>query len=258
MKQALLKYKLELLAGFFCLISLLYLTGLPSSIFFSKEPGIYTHGPVAQTEQPRFLFVLFHGASGKGEAILSIGKYYARSFPHAVFVAPEGPKAGLHIPYSHSWYYRWLEKTEELEEKVAATMPDVRHHIESAMTRYNVPPERTILFGFSQGAVVALYSALHMDKEFAAIIGVAGYLAGLDVPDNPRLKNTPIFLMQGSDDMTTPVAEHFRALHKLQQRGYKATGQVLYGIGHSVHSEFLEKSLPFLKMVLQNQNDAKE
>lgn len=137
-------------------------------------------------------------------------------------------------------------------------MPYVRQQIENAMAHYDVPPERTILFGFSQGAVVALYTALHMDENFAAIIGIAGYLATIEIPDNPHLKNTPVFLMQGSDDMTTPVAEHFRALHKLQLHGYKVTGRVLSGIGHTTNIEFLESSLPFLKTALQSKNEIKE
>jgi phospholipase/carboxylesterase len=230
-------------------VYLVYLTGFPVLMFFSKAPQTYSYGPLSGNK-PEQLFLMFHGGNGVGRGIMEIAVDYAPSFPNAIFVAVEGELSSKYVPYYHNWFNRgYFEKTTDMDKTVSFHTPYAKRAILKAMDVYDISDRDTYLIGFSQGAVISLHTALRMDKEFGAIISIAGYVAGNDIPNNKYLKNTPIYFLHGNRDITIPPHEYIRAISLFKNKGYRVGGQLFQGIGHEKHDVFKAAGLRFLKGV---------
>ena len=59
-----------------------------------------------------------------------------------------------------------------------AAAPRIEEFLDAELARLKLPPERLVLAGFSQGAMLALHLGLRRAVPPAAIIGFSGLLAG--------------------------------------------------------------------------------
>jgi phospholipase/carboxylesterase len=82
------------------------------------------------------------------------------------------------------------------------------------------PPERTLLFGFSQGCLMSIETGLRYDKRLAGIIGVSGYIHN---PErllklmSPVAKEQRFLLTHGTRDPLIPfkpVRDQFELLKR--------------------------------------------
>ena len=80
----------------------------------------------------------------------------------------------------------------------------------------------TVLFGFSQGCLMALDFALRHDERLAGIVGVSGYVFGLErLPAelHPRAREQAWLLTHGSQDELLPIARTRQQMERLQALG---------------------------------------
>src|SRR6185436_7076805 len=87
-----------------------------------------------------------------------------------------------------------------------------------------IPPERTILLGFSQGACLTTEFAARNAARFGGIVGLSGGLIGPD--DTPRdypgsLAGTPVFLGCSDVDFHIPKERVNFTAEVLQRLGGK-------------------------------------
>ena len=88
-----------------------------------------------------------------------------------------------------------------------------------------VPPERTVLAGFSQGCAVTLLAGLRYPRRLAGLAGLSGYLPLADTTTAERHganADVPVFLAHGRQDGVVPLG-----------RG-AAARDALRGLGHAV------------------------
>ncbi len=69
-------------------------------------------------------------------------------------------------------------------------------------------PERTVLFGFSQGCLMTLETGLRYPKRLAGLIGISGYVH--DVPTlvnelSPLARALPVLMTHGLQDPLIPI-----------------------------------------------------
>lgn len=102
-----------------------------------------------------------------------------------------------------------------------------------------IPSERTVLMGFSQGAVMSLDVGLRYANRLAAIIALSGYLASperLAAEKSPASQETPILIIHGTMDEVLPVEGSRRAHAALSQEGFRSSFKE-YPMGHQVIPE---------------------
>ncbi len=84
------------------------------------------------------------------------------------------------------------------------------------------PAADTVLFGFSQGCLLALDFALRHEERLAGIVGVSGYVFGLErLPAelHPRAREQAWLVTHGSDDELLPIARTRQQMERLQALG---------------------------------------
>lgn len=184
----------------------------------------------AKLESAIAAMVMVHGRSATADSILSLVP--AIDTPGFAYLAPQA--AG------NSWYPNsFLAPISSNEPGITlgiAAINDVMQRISEA----GIPPERTMLLGFSQGACLSLeYSARNAHRYG----GVAGLSGGLIGPDNtPRdypgsFDGTPIFLGCSDVDSHVPAQRVKDSARILEDMGAVVTMRLYPGMDHMVNDD---------------------
>jgi len=137
-----------------------------------------------------------------------------------------------------------------LVDDVPAGMDDARRRIADWLDALQgeTPDAPIVLGGFSQGAMLALETALHRARGIAALVLLSGsYVNGATWRTlAPRLSPTPFFQSHGRNDPLLPF-ELAQALHQmLRAAGHPGTFRPFSG-GHEIAPEVLVDLSSFLR-----------
>jgi predicted esterase len=107
----------------------------------------------------------------------------------------------------------------------------------------DLPAERTILLGFSQGACLALEFAARHARRYGGLVGLSGGLIGPD--GTPRdyagsLAGTPVFLGCSDVDFHIPKERVEHSAEVLKNLGANVTMRLYPGMGHTVNPDEIE------------------
>ena len=148
------------------------------------------------------------------------------------------------------WYpYSLLEKPEKNSGALNSAVGLVKRIFEKAAAA-NIPPERTALLGFSQGATVALEFAARNARRYGAVIALSGALLGPE--GTPReyegsLAGTPVFLGSGDSDPNIPKRRVDEAAVVLEKLGAVVTKEIYAGLKHAMNPEEITRARAILE-----------
>ncbi|MEO8707169.1 MAG: phospholipase [Kofleriaceae bacterium] len=203
--------------------------------------------------------VLLHGFGAPGDDLVALAEVLA--VPSVRFVFPAAPlELGGLYGDSRAW---WLLDLAKLEQELRAGtprdrraeipegLPAARDHVgrllDQLQARYNVTPDRLVLGGFSQGAMVALDAALFRPQPPSALVLMSGTLvAETDwMPRMPAVKGMPVLMSHGRADGLLPfsVAETLR--DRLKEAGAAVDWHPFVG-GHEIPMTVLRAVKDFL------------
>ena len=207
--------------------------------------GPHDAQPVLQGGEPletaRAAMLLVHGRGASAADILTIGG----ELQHAGFayLAPEA--AG------HAWYPNPFTAPIETNEPYLSSALSLLEGLLEKIGKH-VPPERTILLGFSQGACLTLEFAARHARRYGGVVGFSGGLIG---PDGlPReypgsFEGTPVFI--GCSDVDPHIAKHrvVEAGDVLKKMGASVTVRLYPGMGHTVNADELHSAAQVVEAV---------
>ena len=200
---------------------------------------VHWGGPVAACgaapEEARAAVVLVHGRGATADGMLDLARVLDR--PEIAWLAPQAA-GGAWYPQS------FLAPLEANEPGLSSGIARLHGMVEGLSAR-GVPPERTVLLGFSQGACLALETAARHPRRYGGVVALTGGLIG--PPGTPRehtgsLAGTPAFLGAGDPDPHVPwwrVEESAAALGDL---GAQVTFRRYPGLGHTISDDELEEA----------------
>jgi predicted esterase len=199
--------------------------------------GPHQNQPVRTTgaplQQARGAMVMLHGRGATAESILTLSA--SLNAPDFSYLAPQ---AG-----NNSWWpYSFLADIPKNEPGISSAMQAVEDVLQRVVAG-GVPPERTVLLGFSQGACLAAEFAARHAQRFGGVVSLSGGLIGPDgTPRNytGSLTGTRVFLGCSDIDAHIP-AERVRLTAKvLEQLGGSVDMQLYPGMGHTINDDELD------------------
>lgn len=186
--------------------------------------------------------ILLHGRGASADDILTLAAELGRT--DFAYLAPEA--AG------HSWYpYTFLAPLERNEPWLSSALQTISALLRDT-TAAGIPPERTVLMGFSQGACLLLEYAARHARRYGGIVAFSGGLIGPD--DTPRdypgsLAGTPAFLGCSDVDPHVPRARVEASAEVLRRLGADVTLRLYTGMGHTVNADELTHARTILAAV---------
>ena len=184
----------------------------------------------APLEQARVAMVMLHGRGASARDILSLADLIAR--PDVAYVAPDA--AG------NTWYpYSFLTPIPQNEPHLSSALSLVARIVEHVGAA-GIPPERTLLLGFSQGACLTLEFIARNARRYGGVAALTGGLIGPE--GTPRdyagsLDGTPVFIGSSDPDPHIPVQRVHESAEVLSRMGATVTTRVYPGMGHTVNED---------------------
>jgi|TARA_R110002072_G_scaffold14810_13_gene60637 phospholipase/carboxylesterase len=211
-------------------------------------------------EDPKLLVVLLHGWGADGDDLIDLADPFGRALPDAAFVAPHGPEPCDLAPFGRQWFSLRQMDPHHLLEGVdrAATLLD--GFLQEQRRRLGLTFGQIALFGFSQGAMLALHHALTcqaetlageghptQDRCVAAVVAFSGrLLSKANGGPLPPLMAPPMLLVHGLDDEVVPVGHLQEAETRLRRLGCKVSSQQIEGLGHGINQKGIDLARAFL------------
>ncbi len=189
---------------------------------------------------PEQLIVLLHGRGDSGAGMAALAQALRAEFPQAAVLAPDAPHGLDDGGAGRQWFSSAALDDAKRIERVAQALPPLRHWLRQTQDRLRVPPVATAIAGFSQGAILALETALLDDGIAGRVLAFGGRFAGLP---QAAPRHTTIHLFHGGADAVIP-ADHARAaLDRLGALRGDATLDIAEGVGHELHAVLVSRAL---------------
>lgn len=190
-----------------------------------------------QPQQAAQLILLFHGVGATAQSMAPLGLAYAQAFPQALVVALDSPYPSELAPGGRQWFSVTDITEENRAQRVAAALPAFEYAVRYWQQRAGVDAAGTALVGFSQGAIMALASALRPEPVAARVIALAGRFARL--PEQALHEGATLHLLHGKTDAVIPYSHAIEGAMRLRTLGADFTADVLPFVGHELHPELM-------------------
>jgi phospholipase/carboxylesterase len=214
------------------------------------QPVTYVRAPKGSDgEQPTALLLWLHGSNTGPDF---------RTDPEAVALETVADKLRIAVvgvsgtvPFGKA-KFNWSENPEADYQRIEAALAETTK-------RWQLPRERVILIGFSQGAQVGLEVAARHPEAFAGAIAIApGAASGShlkDVKPNPSLANCGFIVAAGSHDITQRLEIARIDAEELRGKSAKVLVQPSTGSGHSFPRDFADRFPEWLRFIEKSQGN---
>ena len=205
----------------------------------------------------RSAVIWLHGLGADGHDFEPIVPQLGVDASHSVrFVFPHAPKrpvtinGGFMMP---AWYdIRAMSLSRDVDEQGVLDSAERVHALIERENQREIPSQRIVLAGFSQGAAMALHVGLRYPQQLAGIVALSTYMVrdeGLEDECSEANRAIPIFQAHGSmDPMVRPDAGQL-AYDRLTGLGYAVEFKA-YPMGHEVYpQEIADVGLALNKML---------
>lgn len=200
--------------------------------------------------ETRSIVVFLHGYGANGPDLLGLADPLSEHLPDTLFVAPDAPETVPGMPNAFQWFpIPWIDGSseEEAERGLLAASDDLNAFLDALMVDEDVLPEQVVLFGFSQGTMMALHVAPRREDEVAGIVAFSGRLLRPEMLVDEAVSFPPILLVHGDADEVVPAQSLPEAAEALQSAGWKDVyAHVMKGTGHGIAPDGLEVALAFM------------
>ena len=109
-----------------------------------------------------------------------------------------------------------------------------------------------IIFGFSQGTMMALHVGPRRTNSLAGIIGFSGRLLYPELLSDELQTKPPVLLVHGDSDDMVPPAALPEAADALTKAGFEVFTHISKNTGHGIAPDGLGMALQFINMKLGN------
>jgi len=218
-----------------------------TSISLDAVPGPHRGQPVLLEGEPlqqaRAAMIMLHGRGASAEDILTLTREFERG--GFVFLAPQARDCAWYpnsflapLADNEPWLSSALAVIESLFEQVQAV---------------GIPPTKTVLLGFSQGACLSAEFAACHAQRYGGIAVLSGGLIGPNDTERNYTGNfagTPIFLGCSDVDFYIPKGRVLASAEVLKRLGATVTACLYPYMGHTVNRDELQTIRQMMQSVL--------
>lgn len=199
------------------------------------------------------LVIFLHGYGSDGNDLIGIADSLAEHLPNTTFLSPNAPQRCVNNPMGYQWspIPRLDGSTEEAAQAgQVEAVKLLNAYLDEVAISEGTGPERTIIFGFSQGTMMALHVGPRRTKPFAGIAGFSGRLLYPELLETEMKSKPPILLVHGDSDEMVPPASLPKAADALTKAGFEVFTHISKNTGHGIAPDGLGTALQFIKMKL--------
>jgi phospholipase/carboxylesterase len=196
----------------------------------------------AENKESRDLLIALHGLGDSMEGYRWVPQMIGSRNLNVLLVnAPDAYYGGF------SWY-DYSAPAEVVGTGVERSYRLIESLLESTAEK-GYPPERTVLFGFSQGCLMSMETAVRYGKLLAGVIGISGYVhevGRLLKLASPVAREQRFLITHGTDDPLIPLRVAQTDFAALKAEGFQIDFRT-YPKVHTIIEPELELFRSFIK-----------
>ena len=191
------------------------------------------HWGPASKAAPRQLVILCHGLGADAFDLIDLAPSWQHACPDALFAA-------VHAPFQHDsgfgrqWWSVADRSPSALEAGARTAAPYLHGFIDAELKRLGLPDQAYAIMGFSQGAMIALFTGLRRAAGPRAILGYSGALITPERLSAELANRAPVLLVHGQADEVVPVARSHDAQVALAAAGIPVDAHYIPRLGHGI------------------------
>lgn len=205
-------------------------------------------------EKASGLVIFLHGYGADGADLLGLADVLAPHLPGVAFVAPDAPERCVGGGFGFQWFpIPWLDGSPQAaaEAGLVAAAEDLNGFLDAQLAAEGLSPDRLVLVGFSQGAMMSLHVAVRRAVPVAGVVAISGRLLAPERLEADAVSKPPVLLVHGDQDPVVPFADMGKAGDALVAAGFQTFGHVMRGTGHGIAPDGLGVALQFIKERLE-------
>lgn len=197
-------------------------------------------------EGPHPTILALHGWGANALDLLGLAPYLAGGrfqvlCPQGAVEVPLGPMVG------YGWFPLTMGAPPDAA-AFAAGVADVRRFLEAALRRYPIDTSKLVVFGFSQGGVIAYALALTEPERFAGLVALSAWLpeaVAERLPPRSR-ERLATLVHHGTRDELIDVARGRDSVEILRRLRVPVTYRE-FEMGHEINAESLKHLAAWLE-----------
>lgn len=201
--------------------------------------------------ETRSAVVFLHGYGANGADLLGLADPLGAHLPDTLFLAPDAPESCAGAPFGFQWFpIPWIDgSSEEVAMRgMSAAVTDLNAFLDAVMVDEDLLPEQVVLFGFSQGSMMALHVAPRREDAVAGVVAFSGRLLQPELLPAEVVQRPPVLLVHGDADDVVPVQSMAESAEALQAAGWSDLyAHVMKGTGHGIAPDGLSVALAFMR-----------
>ncbi|KKB07672.1 alpha/beta hydrolase [Devosia chinhatensis] len=197
--------------------------------------------------------VLLHGYGSDGHDLIALAPHWQGLLPGALFVAPNAPQSlgmGGFQWFAIDWSGDRVASRQTGVVEARSIVVDFLHDLWS---QTGILPNRTLLSGFSQGAMMALHAGASLPRA-EQLMGVIAFSSAFVPPEGllgPDLARPPICLVHGDRDDVVDPNLSAQARDELSEAGFDVSYYSSPGVGHGIAPDGLAFATDFISGLIQ-------
>lgn len=207
--------------------------------------------PPTSGAAPTHAVVLLHGYGSDGNDLIGLAPYWQGALPDALFVSPNAPSVCDSFAAGYQWFPVSFEgdRLAKRQIGVITARPALAEFLEDLWSQSGVAPERTILAGFSQGAMMALHVGLSLERTLMGIIAFSGAFLPPEGFGSKPLGRPPVCLVHGDMDGVVDPVHSAEADAALRAAGLEVSYHVSPGVAHGIAPDGLAFATAFIERI---------
>ena len=195
--------------------------------------------------------IFLHGYGANGADLLGLGAVLAEHMQDTFFLAPDAPEVNSKSEAGLQWFpIPWIDGSSEEDAMLGlrSASQDLNAYLDGVMIDFDLLPEQVIVFGFSQGTMMALHVIPRRDEAIAGLVVFSGQLLEPEALVDDARAFLPILLVHGDQDDVVPIAALPKAVEGLQAAGFKDVyAHVMKDGAHGIAPDGLQVALAFMR-----------
>ena len=195
--------------------------------------------------------MLLHGVGSNAGSFHEVAKELAPAFPRAELVTVDGFHTFDQGPSGRQWFSIRGITDDNRAERVRGAGAEVSSWIDAELDRRSLGHDRLVLVGFSQGAIVSSWLAVHRTPRPRAVLMFSGRV-GIAADEAPVAgEPVPVFVAHGDRDPVISVSVVEPGVRTLEAWGAQVTKHVYSNLDHRIDGRELTDARAFLATVLR-------
>lgn len=194
-------------------------------------------------EDAKAAMIMIHGRGATAGNILMLAENL--DLPGFTYIAPQAA--------NYTWYpYSFMAPIDDNEPGISSGLQVIADIFQS-LEEKGIPPEKTILLGFSQGGCLATEYAARNARRYGGIVGLSGGLIGPEVSAQNyegSLEDTPVFLGCSDIDPHIPKERVEETAEIFRQLGGSVTMRLYPNMEHTINQDEIDRVQEMMQVLV--------